>query len=195
MAGTSVHLTEDKITQAINNAQQGIKQYLEIMRLFPRVNVALNEKFQEKYNAFYRVRQRKEQWYQVYYQYMESQKGIEVSFSQALRYFQKHLGRYEPSFSSKLVATHNPNMPIWDRNVLKIIGIEIPAYTSPLKFKKAETTYLEMQNWYRGFISSHEGIMIINKFNELISGAELITNTKKVDFVLWKYKPDDPPCQ
>ena len=91
---------------------------------------------------------------------MEDQKGFDITFPRVLRYFQEQLGRYEPSFSSKLVATHNPNMPVWDVHVLSNIGLRAPSYTSPYKFNLAETAYHAIQEWYRGFEQSPEGVMI-----------------------------------
>jgi hypothetical protein len=179
-------MDENQISTAINKAKRGIEQYLEIMKLFPLVNVANNQDFQKKYNAFYRVRQRKENWYKVYYQFMEDQKGFDITFPRVLRYFQEYLGRYEPSFSSKLVATHNPNLPVWDVHVLSNIGLRAPSYTSPHKFNLAETAYHAIQEWYRSFEQSAEGAMIIRMFDEHISEAKFITNTKKIDFVLWQ---------
>ena len=179
-------MTEKQIENTIIKAKTGIEKYLEIMMLFPKVNVATDLNFQRKYNAFYRVRQRNHYWYQTYYTYMEDQKGREVKFPIVLRYFKENLERYEPSFSSKFVATHNPNMPIWDSRVLSAIGIKPPYYSSPTKYNKAEAIYSNIENWYVGFLASQKGINIVRKFNELISGSNLITDIKKIDFVLWK---------
>lgn len=179
-------MDENQILIAINKAKRGIEQYLDIMKLFPVVNVAENKDFQRKYNAFYRVRQRKENWYKIYYQFMEDQKGLDISFPKVLHYLKARLNRYEPSFSSKLAATHNPNMPVWDINVLSNIGLKAPSYTSPDKFDLAESAYNAIQKWYQKVECSPEGAKIILMFDEHISKSKLITNTKKIDFVLWQ---------
>lgn len=179
-------MDENQIALAIKKAEKGIAQYLEIMKLFPLVNVAYNKDFQKKYNAFYRVRQRKANWYKIYYEFMEDQKGRDITFSKVLRYFQKQLGRYEPSFASKLIATHNANMPIWDVHVLSNIRLRAPSYTSPNKFDLAEIAYDAIHKWYQEFECSSEGAVIIRMFDERISEAKSITNTKKIDFVLWQ---------
>jgi hypothetical protein len=119
---------------------------------------------------------------------MENQKGRDVTFPEVLRYFKDSLGRYEPSFSSKLVATHNPGMPIWDVHVLSNIGLHAPSYNSPSKFDEAETAYRVIKDWYANYEHSPEGSLVIRKFDELISGKDLITNTKKIDFVLWQMR-------
>jgi adenosine deaminase len=71
-------MDENQILIAINKTKKGVEQYLEIMRLFSITNVAQDENFQRKYNAFYRVRQRDENWYKVYYQLMEEKKGQNI---------------------------------------------------------------------------------------------------------------------
>ena len=111
-------MNENQIEEAIKRAKPGIIQYLEIMRLFSQTNVSRDRDFQRKYNSFYRIRQRPPEWYQTYYDYMENLKGHSATFSEVLGYFKKQLNRYEPSFSSKLVATHCPSKPIWDKYVL-----------------------------------------------------------------------------
>jgi hypothetical protein len=179
-------MTEEQIITAIDTMRDSIAQYIGIMRMFLRVNVATDADFQRKYNGYYRVRQRNKEWYQTYYGFMESQKGHAVTFSDALRYFQKHLRRYEPSFASKLVATHDPNMPIWDTHVLKMLGLKAPDYLSSKKYDRAEAIYCEVQEWYSTFIDSQKGHSIIRKFDELITEHNDIADIKKIDFVLWK---------
>jgi len=179
-------MTEDQIIKAIDTVRDSIAQYIELMRMFPRVNVATDADFQRKYNGYYRVRQRNKEWYQTYYGFMETQKGHKVTFPDTLRYFKKHLQRYEPSFSSKLVATHDPNMPIWDTHVLKMLKLKAPDYLSSKKYDRAGAIYREIQKWYSTFIDSQTGHSIIRKFEELITEHNDITNIKKIDFVLWK---------
>ncbi len=53
----------ETVIKAINDATKGINQYLEIMLLFQQTDVSKNKEFQKKFNGFYRVRQRNEQFY------------------------------------------------------------------------------------------------------------------------------------
>lgn len=101
-------LNETKIFEAISRAQKGIEQYLEIMALLPAVDSARDLAFQRKFNAFYRVRQRPREWYRQYFLLMERLKGSKPDFNNVLDELNLALGRYEPSFSSKLVATLDP---------------------------------------------------------------------------------------
>ena len=51
-------MDEETVVEAIERARIGVSQYLEIMELFPTVNVAEDREFQRKFDAFYRVRQK-----------------------------------------------------------------------------------------------------------------------------------------
>jgi hypothetical protein len=115
---------------------------------------------------------------------MERQKGCNMTFSDVFRYLQRQLGRYEPSFSSKLLATHNPNMPIWDKQVLRSLDMTAPNYYSKSKYDEAENTYNNICDWYSKKKESSIGRYIIQKFDEIIPENNL-TDIKKIDFVLW----------
>ena len=71
---------ESQVVASINKARKGIAQYLEIMELLPYVDVSRDRNFQRKYNAFYRVRQRPKEWYELYFAYLEGGKADPPSF-------------------------------------------------------------------------------------------------------------------
>lgn len=176
------------IVEAINNARKGIRQYLEIMRLFSETNVSENTQFQKKYNGFYRVRQRDKHFYKTYYQYMEYLKDQNVDFQQVMRFLHSELNRFEPSFSSKLAATHNPNLPIWDKIVLKNIGIKPPSYYSVDRMNKTIVTYEKIKEWYIRYMNSEEGRLVVGLFDNMVDDSSSITDLKKIDFVLWQIR-------
>ena len=179
-------MNKTKVVQAIEKARKGIAQYLEIMAMFPSVNAARDQAFQKKFNAFYRIRQRSARWYQAYFGFMQGCKGSKPCFNDVLDYFKLVLGRYEPSFSSKLVATLDPEQPIWDAFVLKNTFTKIPSYGCKNKFEQAKSAYASIKEWYKQLVLSDEGRNIIKVFNEAISEHASITNVKKIDFVLWQ---------
>jgi len=176
------------ILKAINDARKGIRQYLEIMRLFSDTNVSVNIEFQKKYNSFYRVRQRDKHFYETYYQYMECLKDQNVEFQQVLRFLHSKLNRFEPSFSSKLAATHNPNLPIWDEIVLKNIGIKSPSYYSVDRMNKTIVIYEKIKEWYTRYMNSEEGHLVVDLFDNMVDDSASITDLKKIDFVLWQIR-------
>ncbi len=179
-------MDREKIIAAIRKAKKGIGQYTEIMNSFRSTDVSIDREFQRKFNFFYRVRQRTENWYKTYYSFMQQQKGNAPSFSTVLRHLYSELDRYEPSFSSKFVATHDPELPIWDAFVLKNTGIKAPYYSDPNKLSKAEEKYKKIQNWYKQFLVSDFGNLIIEIFNENVPEQSVISDLKKIGFVLWQ---------
>ncbi len=158
------------------------------MDLFHSTDVSIDTEFQRKFNAFYRVMKRPSNWYKTYYSFMQQQKGKNPSFSKVLRYLYSELGRYEPSFSSKFVATHNPDLPIWDRFILEFTGIRPPYYSDPKKLFKAEEKYKEIKNWYDRYLTSNDGMLIVKMFDELVPEHNRISRLKKIDFVLWQIR-------
>ncbi len=181
-------MDQKTIVEAINNARKGIRQYLEITRLFSVTDVSLNTEFQRKYNNFYRVRQRDKHFYETYYQYMQCLKGQNVEFQQVLRFLHSKLNRFEPSFSSKLAATHNPNLPIWDEIVLTNAGIKRPSSYSIDRMNKTTATYEKIKEWYSRYMNSEEGHLVVNLFDDIVDESSSITDLKKVDFVLWRIR-------
>jgi hypothetical protein len=179
-------MEEEQIVEAIKKARKGITQYLEIMELFPEVNVVDNNDFQRKFNALYRVRQRSREWYLAYFSFMEGHKGSRPTFGDVLDDLYKSTGRYEPSFSSKLVATLDPEQPIWDVWVLTNTGIRVPSYASESKVEHAKAAYVAIQGWYRQFLNSKDGELVLRVFDRIVPEHARVTDLKKVDFVLWQ---------
>jgi hypothetical protein len=179
-------MQKDEIVAAIELARKGINQYLAIMEMFPSVDVSVDKTFQRQFNAFYRIRQRPEKWYSEYYSFMESSKNSPVRFEAVLDRIYSVLGRYEPSFSSKLAATLDPNEPVWDKYVLRNTHQKAPYYTALNKLERAKSVFDNIRKWYTKQLQSAEGRMMIEVFNNMVKEHERITNIKKVDFVLWK---------
>jgi len=98
------------------------------------------------------------------------------------------LNRFEPSFSSKLAATHNPNLPIWDKIVLINIGITPPLYYSTNRMNKTIATYGKVKEWYSRYMNSEEGHLVVNLFDNMVDDSSSITDLKKIDFVLWQIR-------
>lgn len=176
------------VTSAINNAKPGIKKYLALMDQVAKVNVSTDAEFQRAYNGFYRVQRRQASWYSTYYNLMEELKGSKPIFGDVLDRVYEVTGRYEPSFSSKLVATLCDDKPVWDQHVLKNIGQKAPSYASHTKIRDAKLRYADIENWYKTFLTSDKGVNWINQFNDLIPEHGKLTDLKKVDLILWQMR-------
>ena len=151
------------IEAAIQKARHGIGQYLEIMTELSDTNVAESREFQRKFNGFYRIRQRPAEWYRTYYGCMQECKALRPTpgFDDALDHLWKCPGRCEASFASKLVATLDPNRPVWDVRVLRNTGIVRPSSAARDKLAQAKKAYQAICSWYDQFLTSNAGAKLI----------------------------------
>lgn len=180
-------LTEKQVEDAIERARKGIDQYLDIMRRFPCTDVQADRDFWRRYRAFYRVR-RGDAWADDYFAFMQRQKDITPSFKDTIEHLFQFQGRAEASFASKLVATIDPHLPVWDQWVLKNQGVKPPAATSKTKVADAVDAYEKIIKWYVWYLATEEGRRIVAIFNRLVPKHQEITDLKKVDFVLWQLR-------
>lgn len=118
---------------------------------------------------------------------MEKNKVNSPSFEETIRYIHKELGRFEASFSSKLVATINPSLPIWDSIVLKNSGKKPPAYNKKNRMEEIILLYDAIKNEYEKILEEEKGKKIIELFDNEYPNSG-ITDIKKVDFVFWQIR-------
>jgi len=177
----------EKAKSVIHKVEPGLEKYQVIMDRFPKVDVSKDAEFQKMYNGFYRVRQRDEEFYNAYYSYMEECKAEGTDFEKTLRYFYSKLNRVEASFSSKLVATINPEMPIWDVYVLENLQLKTPAQYSKTRLEDTVNLYKEIEKWYSDCVKSKDGKEMIKIFDQSFPN-NFISNIKKIDFILWQIR-------
>jgi len=130
------------------------------------------------------------QWYETYFSFMEQGKQRNPTFDETLDYLWSTVGRCEPSFSSKLVATLNPLQPIWDTNVLRNMDIARPRHYSKDRMARAKNAYRRLCDRYTDFLHSAEGKLVLSIFNSTVNEHRHLTDVKKVDFVLWQLRAD-----
>jgi hypothetical protein len=91
----------------------------------------------------------------------------------------------EASFSSKLMATINPDKPVWDEFVLKNLGIIKPPTYSKNRIEKTVDVYKRIEHFYDEFLQTMECQELVAKFDMHFPNTK-ITKTKKVDLLLWQ---------
>lgn len=177
----------EEIKQSLPKIRIGVDKYINIMDKLNSCNVSENMDFQKSYNGFYKIRQRKPEFYKSYYDYMESKKNINVTYSDIVTHFYNQFNRIEASFSSKLLATINPNMPVWDSIVLKNLGLKPPAYYKANRLENVISLYCEIVNWYSEYLKASNSVDVIKVFDSIYPNTE-ITDVKKIDFALWSIR-------
>lgn len=165
----------------------GLSDYQYIMTKAKETDIAADLDFQRVFNRFYIVR-RNEDWRRVFYEFFENTKTNDRTFSDALTYLYDHTGNIEPSFTSKMLATLHPEMPIWDRYVIANLGFELTGKTKAEQIANAISIYQQIQAWYDDFLITDEARNCIEVFDRWFPSYQWLTPIKKVDFFLWSIR-------
>jgi hypothetical protein len=190
---TAMEFSRGSIQNALAKTatRRGLWNYLCIMGTLHHANVAQNEEFQRLYNKFYVVRSRGKEWYTAYFAFLQKHKNNgSLTFEEALRHIYKKTGRIEASFSSKLLATVNPQMPLWDIHVLRNAKIIAPKTAQKDKDKQLQESvdaYNLLIRWHKEHIKTKDGKFMVEKFDKTYPDNH-ITDVKKVDFILWQIR-------
>lgn len=177
----------NKVRAALLEMEPRIINYFEIMRTFHTTNVKEDTKFRTLFNGFYRIMKKKPEFYNLFYSYLEQHKSKELKYEDVLQYFYKEFGRIEKSFSSKLLATVNPNMPVWDTIVLSRLGMIAPAAKVPNRFERTVEMYYDIVEWYKIYLTTDNAKEAIQIFDDVFP-CNSVTNIKKIDLVLWSIR-------
>ena len=164
----------------------GLNDYKYIMDTFTvSKDIKEDYEFQKKFNYFYKVR-RNEAWRVKFYGLFQELKSVEnVTFERIHDELHERTGNWEASFASKMLATINPNKPIWDSKVLESLDIKAPEQNKQLD------TYVEV---YNKIVMKEEELLArkdirdtIDAFNE-VYGEYQLSDIKILDFILWNGK-------
>ena len=158
-----------------------IEKYLKIMESVQHTDVSQDTDFQRLFNGYYRMRQRSPEFYKVFYSYLEQQKhNRQLTFHDVLSDLYAETGTLTPSFSSKLLATVRPEMPVWDKFVLQNLGLKAPYYYEKDRMQKTEALYSSICQWYET-PAAQENLNVFERIHPNVP----ITDVKKIDFILW----------
>ena len=165
----------------------GFDKYKKIMEWVRKTDVSSDHDFQRTFNSFYRVR-RNAEWQSVYYDLFEEVKDSRPTFEYIIRALFKATGNIEASFYSKMLATINTDMPIWDRYVVQNLCLELKGKTKEAQLDCAIELYDRMTDWYRNFLITENGRECIAEFDKTLPGYTWMSDVKKIDFFLWSIR-------
>lgn len=182
-----IKIDAKKVIETRIAESMGFDKYKQIMEMVWKTDVSTDPDFQRTFNAFYRVR-RNAEWRKAYYNLFEKAKGSSRSFESIIRTMYEATGNIEASFSSKMLATINPDMPIWDRYVIQNLCLNMKGRTKEDQLKCAIGLYDQMVSWYDGFLQTENGRECIAEFNQTLPGYVWMSDVKKIDFYLWSIR-------
>lgn len=169
--------------------RSGIDKYCEMISLYDHGKGCGDARFQRLYTYFYRVR-RSAAWLGAYYNLMgELSQMPDTPFSECLRLTDAIDGSgVEVSFASKMFHTLNPDMPIWDSQVKKSLGLgDVPMNGAREEREGAAVAlYSELRDRFAGLLALESVRKEIKEFDRLLPEyADKVSATKKLDFLLW----------
>ena len=179
--------------ESLSRRKKDMGRYAEIIDRVQETDVSVDIEFQRIFTGFYRVR-RNEDSRRTFYDLFERCKGMEtVTFEYVLKELYARTGRIEASFSSKMVATLNTDMPIWDSIVLGKLHMKPRAYKDKeQRLQEAVEIYHSIELWYQELLHSPNAPEILDAFDEAFPEYSRFSAVKKVDFLLWGSGSTDP---
>lgn len=168
--------------------QKGYDDYLFIMK---NMHIFDNE-FKKNFASFYKLDQGmrntndKKSFFNLLKECINNQQD---DYATVIKKLSLKTGRNEMSFTSKIVATINPDKPIIDRIVLGHFKISRPSYgVLEHRISKGINIHKEIEEEYLQFLNSKLGEELMDIFNKRIKQQHdfKITNIKKLDFILWQ---------
>lgn len=161
-----------------------LDKYQYIQERLYQCDISKDEEFQKTFDAFYRVR-RNEEWRNKFFEYFEENKNRrEIDFKEIVKDLFLRTGNIEASFASKMLATMNPNMPIWDQYVLQNLGLKVEGIEKNERLDSTIDTYSKIIEKENELLKQPEIQEEIKKFKEYFSEYE-IPDIKILDYMLW----------
>lgn len=167
-----------------------LDDYIRIIRYVDN-NEFDNPSFRKLFNSYFKVSQQNNKWYNRYYELMSEQRKKNRNIGEIIEELHKISNRIDVSFASKLIAIIDRDNPIWDKYVLRNLGLDKDwkAYKNkPYEERKnkAVKIYSQIKDYYTDFLNTDEGNAVINQFkNALSEYKNKISDVKIIDFILW----------
>jgi hypothetical protein len=170
-----------------------LERYDTLQRSLRATNVSLDKQhYQRMFNGYYRMQRRPTEWYGYFFSLLETEKcNGAITFRSVFERLFRDTRRVEPSFCSKLVATIRPDMPVYDRYVRENLSLVIPRPTErpEQRVKAYVSVYGELQAQQNQLMLSEQFPTLRHEFDDRFGAYAHFTDAKKLDLVLWQYRP------
>lgn len=179
-----INLDKKQIDAALTKLGKDVQTYRQLQEWLDLRNVATDEEYQRKFTRYYRVRLNRDRLRRLY-ELLEVSKKVAVDFGSILEKLSAVTGRLEASFSSKIAATLDPNLPVIDRMVLKNLGLKLPPRNAANRLEAVKEIHRKIMREYAAFLSGEDGEYLISRFLEAYPDTQ-VTHVKMLDLVLWQ---------
>ena len=111
-----------------------------------------------------------------------------VSICDVLEEIHRETRWVEPSFSSKLAATVDENLPVWDKHVLHNLGLKppYPGMAPGPKLDGCVELCSRIRSWTSNAIRQSDFAEWRRHFDSMFPSFRHFTDVKKLDLFLWQ---------
>jgi hypothetical protein len=182
-------ITDDNLAQALPKIEKPLKKYLWLQERAKLANPEDDDEFCRKFSGFYRVR-RGADWRRAYFSLLGEMRDGHADFRTCLTRLYDKTGRVEASFTSKLVATLDPTLPVLDSVVLRHLHLKLPVWNDTDRLKQSAAIYQNLIDKMTEIIDSLAGKRVIAAFRQYSNDFRNagITDMKIVDLIFWQIR-------
>jgi hypothetical protein len=155
----SLSLSDQQISAALPALVRHLPRYLWLQEQARGLHQIQKDKaFRTEFGAFYKFRTRDDAWRDTYFILMDELRGGSLDFPDCLTRLYRATNRVEASFTSELLATLNPDLPVIDSVVSRHAGLKLQYWGSPEKrMSVACEVYSETKQRMNEFLHSTSG--------------------------------------
>lgn len=166
-----------------------IEEYTYLMASLYHTDVSSDLRYQKIFRDFWAMKRFYDaDFARDYFSIMEELKSSHksVTFTEIFKRTIEINGKAQMSFSSKMLHSFNPEYPIWDSKVTEDhFGFRKPYPYERDKVKAYSARYNEYMVAFYKYLTTDNAKTLIQMFDTKFPGLN-ITDTKKLDFVLWQ---------
>ena len=180
----------EEVVRRLMRIENRLKDYDYLCQNLMTTDVTAGTEFQIKYRDYYVMNDLDWEacWYDEYFRILEREKfEREVPFERILKDIHAITNRVETSFTSKLLATVNPCLAVYDKYVRENLRLENPSdYPREVRIDKSIEVYSCLQILASEIIQSESFDTWRNRFDEAFPQFSHFTDIKKLDLFLWQ---------
>lgn len=163
-----------------------LDEYRYLVKAVHEVNVCKDDKFKHAFNDFWRIQTREAGLSDRIFDTIEWVKQHDdASFGDVLIRLSPN-DAVNKSAASKVLATLYSDLPPWDENIRKAIGLPQIDGSKQVRINQAIKLYDYIQEQYAEELVSENGLAALAAFDALAPDHKDVSNVKKIDFLLWE---------
>lgn len=174
------------ILDRLQTRRSDMDRYRYLMTRVWQCDVRSDAAFQRTFNGLYMVR-RGALWREAFYELFEDEKSrSDRNFERVLTALHNATGRIEASFASKLHATIDPHMPVYDSWVRLNMSLKARSGPAQLRVPALCADYESIASSYAWIMGQPDYAHVRAAFDDALPDLRDIGDVKKVDLLLWQ---------